>query len=61
MSTPLGADSRRGSLPMLTVLWLLDGIAPTDGVLLALSATALHGADLIDPQPGQRLLPWRGR
>ena len=34
----------------------LDGISPADGVLLALSATALHGVDLVDPKPGQRLL-----
>lgn len=34
----------------------LDNIAPETGVLLALAATALHGLDLLDLQPGQRVL-----
>lgn len=34
----------------------LDGVEPRQGVLLALTATALHGIDLIAPQPGDRLL-----
>jgi 3-hydroxyethyl bacteriochlorophyllide a dehydrogenase len=34
----------------------LDGIEPSHGVLLALAATALHGVDLINLQPGDRLL-----
>ncbi|MCA9954222.1 MAG: zinc-binding dehydrogenase, partial [Anaerolineales bacterium] len=34
----------------------LDGVQPRHGVLLALAATALHGINLLDPQPGDRLL-----
>jgi 3-hydroxyethyl bacteriochlorophyllide a dehydrogenase len=34
----------------------LDGVDPREGVLLALAATSLHGVDLIDPQPQQRVL-----
>jgi bacteriochlorophyllide a dehydrogenase len=34
----------------------LDGVEPRQGVLLALAATALHGIDLFDPQPGDRVL-----
>lgn len=34
----------------------LDGVRPQQGVLLALAATALHGVDLLDPKPGERLL-----
>ena len=34
----------------------LDGIAPQQGVLLALSATALHGVDLLGLRPKQRVL-----
>lgn len=34
----------------------LDDIDPRHGVLLALAATALHGINLLDPQPGDRLL-----
>jgi bacteriochlorophyllide a dehydrogenase len=35
---------------------VLNEIAPRHGVLLALGATALHGVDLLDLQPGQRVL-----
>jgi 3-hydroxyethyl bacteriochlorophyllide a dehydrogenase len=34
----------------------LDGIAPEQGVLLALAATALHGVDLLGLKAGQRAL-----
>lgn len=34
----------------------LDGVAPRHGVLLALAATALHGIDLLDLRPGDRVL-----
>lgn len=34
----------------------LDGVQPRHGVLLALAATALHGINLLNPQPGDRLL-----
>jgi bacteriochlorophyllide a dehydrogenase len=34
----------------------LDGLEPRQGVLLALAATALHGIDLINPSPGDRIL-----
>lgn len=34
----------------------LDGVAPRQGVLLALAATALHGIDLLNPQQGDRVL-----
>lgn len=34
----------------------LEGVPPKQGVLLALTATALHGIDLVDPQVGDRLL-----
>lgn len=34
----------------------LDGVAPRDGVLLALAATALHGIDRLAPPPGGRVL-----
>ncbi|NDJ51899.1 MAG: zinc-binding dehydrogenase [Chloroflexi bacterium] len=34
----------------------LKHIEPVQGVLLALSATALHGIDLLQVQPGQRML-----
>jgi len=34
----------------------LDEIAPRDGVLLALAATSLHGIDVLDTQPGDRVL-----
>lgn len=34
----------------------LDNVNPRHGVLLALSATALHGVNLLDPQPRDRLL-----
>lgn len=34
----------------------LDGIEPEQGILLALAATALHGIDILAPQPGDRLL-----
>ena len=34
----------------------LDEVEPRHGVLLALAATALHGINLLDPQPGDRLL-----
>ena len=34
----------------------LEGMEPKQGVLLALTATALHGIDLVNPQAGDRLL-----
>ncbi|NJN99740.1 MAG: zinc-binding dehydrogenase [Anaerolineales bacterium] len=34
----------------------LEGVEPRYGVLLALAATALHGLDVLNPQPGERLL-----
>lgn len=34
----------------------LDGVDPRHGTLLALAATALHGVDLIDAHPGDRML-----
>lgn len=34
----------------------LDGMDPRHGVMLALTATALHGIDLADPMPGDRVL-----
>jgi bacteriochlorophyllide a dehydrogenase len=34
----------------------LAGVEPCHGVLLALAATALHGVDLVEPTPGQRVL-----
>ena len=34
----------------------LDGVDTQQGVLLALTATALHGIDVLDPQTGDRML-----
>jgi 3-hydroxyethyl bacteriochlorophyllide a dehydrogenase len=34
----------------------LEELEPRQGVLLALAATALHGVDLLNPAPGQRVL-----
>lgn len=50
-----GGQSARLSVPADRVI-PLDGVDPRHGVLLALAATALHGINLLDPQPGDRLL-----
>ncbi len=34
----------------------LEGVKPRQGVLLALAATALHGLDVLNPKPGDRIL-----
>lgn len=34
----------------------LDGLNPRHGLMLALAATSLHGIDLLQPQPGDRVL-----
>lgn len=34
----------------------LQNVAPDQGVMLALTATSLHGIDVLDVQPGQRVL-----
>ena len=48
-----GGQSARLSVPADRVI-PLDAVDPRHGVLLALAATALHGINLLDPQPDDR-------
>ncbi|MCB0076338.1 MAG: chlorophyll synthesis pathway protein BchC [Anaerolineales bacterium] len=50
-----GGQSQRLFAPQSRTI-PLDGVAPEQGVLLALTATALHGIDLLSLQGGERLL-----
>lgn len=50
-----GGQSALISAPVQRVV-PLDGVEPRHGVLLALAATALHGLDVLNPQPGERIL-----
>ncbi len=50
-----GGQSARIVVPAARVI-PLESLDPRHGVLLALAATALHGVDLLDLQPGSRAL-----
>lgn len=50
-----GGQSAHISVPVQRVI-PLDGVESRQGVLLALAATALHGIDVLNPNPGSRLL-----